>query len=367
LAAVVLLTGTVFTVHYLSRTTLSTQSSALSTAAPQALPLPDKPSLIVLPLVNLSGDPEQEYFSDGLTEVLTSDLSRISSLFVIARNSAFTYKGKAVKVQDVSKEMGVRYVLEGSVQKADQRLRINVQLIEATTGYHLWSEQYDRPLQDIFVLQDEIVQKIVTTLRLQLSLREQGFRVRKTTDNLKAYDTYLRGLEYFLRNTKEANVQARQLFEQAITLDPAYAEAYTGLGWTYGLGWLLQWSPDPQNLERAFELARQALALDDTLPGAHELLSWVYRRKHQPEHALAAAEQAVALAPNYDFAYIQLAESLIDLDRPAEAVRAAEQAMRLNPRYPSDYPIHLGRAWDGERVGGKRGIPGEKQIPFLFR
>jgi adenylate cyclase len=168
----------------------------------------------------MSKDPEQDYFSDGLTETLTGDLSTISSLFVIARNSAFTYRGKAVKVQDVGREMGVRYVLEGSVQKADQRVRITTQLIEAMTGYHLWSEQYDRPLKDIFALQDEIVQKIVTTLRLQLTLSEQGILQRKTTNNLEAYDYYLRGVEYWSRYTKEANVQARQMFEKAIELDP---------------------------------------------------------------------------------------------------------------------------------------------------
>ena len=184
----------------------------------------------------MSKDPDQEYFSDGLTETLTGDLSKISSLFVIARNSAFTYKGKAVKVQDVGREMGVRYVLEGSVQKADQQVRITTQLIEATTGYHLWSEQYDRPLKDIFALQDEIVQKIVTTLKLQLTLREQEYIVRKNTDNLEAYDSFLRGMEYYCRYTKEANAQARQMFERAIELDPQYAEAYALLagptGWT---------------------------------------------------------------------------------------------------------------------------------------
>ena len=180
LIAVLLLTGIVLTVHYLSRSTLSTQDSALRTRAPQALPLPDKPSIVVLPFTNMSGDPTQDYFSDGLTEVLTGDLSQISSLFVISRNSAFTYKGKAVKAQDVSKEMGVRYVLEGSVLKADQQVRITTQLIDATTGYHLWSEQYDRPLQDLFALQDEIVQKIVTTLKLQLTLQEQGYHRTQT-------------------------------------------------------------------------------------------------------------------------------------------------------------------------------------------
>src|SRR5712691_6435715 len=203
-----LIVGVIETVRYLARPSLSPQSSALVTQEAQpALPLPDKPSLVVLPFVNMSEDPKQDYFSDGLTEVLTGDLSKISSLFVIARNSAFTYKGKAVKVQDVGREMGVRYVLEGSVQRADQRVRITAQLIEAATGYHLWSEQYDRPLTDIFALQNEIVQKIVTTLKLQLALREQGYIARKHTDNLEAYDAFLRGVEYFGRLTKEANAQ----------------------------------------------------------------------------------------------------------------------------------------------------------------
>jgi TolB-like protein/DNA-binding winged helix-turn-helix (wHTH) protein len=184
-----------------------------STPSPSAaLPLPDKPSIVVLPFVNLSGDPEQEYFSDGLTEILTGDLSKISSLFVIARNSAFTYKGKAVKVQDVGREMGVRYVVEGGVLKADDKVRITAQLIDATTGYHLWSERYDRPLQNLFILQDEIVQKIVTTLGLQLRLQEQGWVVRKHTDSLEAYDYFLRGMESWYRFTKEANAQQQFSF-----------------------------------------------------------------------------------------------------------------------------------------------------------
>src|SRR6185295_7282294 len=192
-----------------------------------------KPSLVVLPFDNMSQDPAQDYFSDGITEDITTDLSRLSSLFVIARNSAFTYKGKAVKVQDVSREMGVRYVLEGSVRKANDQVRITAQLIDATTGGHLWSERYDRPLKDVFALQDEIVQKIVTTLKLQITLTEQGHIVRKTTDNLEAYDFLLRGLESGNRSTKEANAQARQLYEKAIALDPQYAEAYARLSRTY--------------------------------------------------------------------------------------------------------------------------------------
>jgi adenylate cyclase len=194
------------------------------------LPLPDKPSLVVLPFTNMSGDPEQEYFSDGITEDLTTDLSKLSTLFVIARNSAFTYKGKAVKVQDVSRELGVRYVLEGSVRKVDSRLRITAQLIDAPTGEHLWAERYDRPLPEIFALQDEIRQKIVTALRVKLTKEEQERFQRAPTDNLEAYDYYLRGMSYFSRLTKEANTQARQMLEKAIGLDSKYASAYALLG-----------------------------------------------------------------------------------------------------------------------------------------
>jgi adenylate cyclase len=183
------------------------------------LPLPDKPSLAVLPFTNLSSDPEQEYFSDGLTEDLITDLSRLSGLFVIARHSTFTYKGKAVKVQEVSRDLGVRYVLEGSVRKVGERVRITAQLIDAPTGHHLWAERYDRPLQDIFALQDEIVQQIVTTLRLQLTLQEQGVIVRKHTANLEAYDSFLRGVEYGWRLTKDDNARARQMFEKAVALE----------------------------------------------------------------------------------------------------------------------------------------------------
>jgi adenylate cyclase len=187
------------------------QGVAPTDSAP--LPLPDKPSIVVLPFDNLSHDPEQEYFSDGITEDLTSALSRLAGLFVISRNSASTYKGKPVKVQEVGKELGVQYVLEGSVRKADGQVRITAQLIDATQDHHLWTERYDRPLKDIFALQDEIVQKIVTTLKLQLMLWEQGVLVRKTTDNLEAYDFYLRGMEShwhaFYEVKKEANEQAR--------------------------------------------------------------------------------------------------------------------------------------------------------------
>jgi adenylate cyclase len=309
-----------------------------------ALPLPDKPSIIVLPFVNLSGDPTQEYFSDGMTEEITAALSRISSLFVIARTSAFTYKGKAAKVQDISREMGVRYVLEGSARKADEQVRIIAQLVDATTGAHLWSERYDRPLKDIFALQDDIVQKIVTTLRLQLTLWEQGVLVRKRTDNPEAYDYNLRGIEYFMRLTKAANTQARQLYEKAIELDPQYAEAYARLAWTYLGEWIWLWSLDPQTLEQAVALASKAITLDGSIAYAHALLGYVCLLKKQHEQAIAEGEQALILDPNFAIGHVILAEILILAGRLEDAVQLAKKAMHLDPRNGL-YSFQLGHAY----------------------
>jgi adenylate cyclase len=351
-----LIVGTIVAVRYLSRPPLSTQDSALRTeAAPAALPLPDKPSIVVLPFVNMSEDPGQEYFSDGLTEDLTSALSRLSSLFVISRNSASTYKGKAVKVQAVSKELGVQYVLEGSVRKADGQVRITAQLIDALQDHHLWTERYDRPLKDIFALQDEIVQKIVTTLKLQLTLWEQGVLVRKTTDNLEAYDAWLRGMESFVRawieTKKEVNERARQMFEKAIELDPTYAEAYTKLGMTYSNDWFLGWNRDPvHTVDRAFELGQRAITLDDSLPGPHQLLGWGYLWKKQHDQAIAEAQRAVTLDPNNADAYVALGTILTWAGRPEEAIGLIEKAIRLNPRNPALYLNNLGFAY---RLAGR--------------
>jgi TolB-like protein/DNA-binding winged helix-turn-helix (wHTH) protein len=333
----VLLVGVVVTVQYLSlRPSVPTED--LPVEQTLTLPLPNKPSIVVLPFTNLSGDPEQDYFSDGITEELITTLARFPSLFVIARHSAFMYKGKAVKIEDVGKELGVRYVLEGSVRRAEQQVRINVRLVDVLTGDHLWVERYDRSFSDIFTLQDEIVQKIVTTLKLQLTLEGQGHIVRKRTDSLEAYDYYLRGKESFQRFTKEGNLQARALWEKAIALDPQYAEAYSSLGWTYCAEWIWRWSQDPQTLEQALALAQQAVALDDSLPEAHEVLSWVYAQQQQYDQAIAEGERAIALDPNNADSYANQADVLNLMDRPEEALRMVEQAMRLNPRYP---PVYL--------------------------
>jgi len=266
-------------------------------------------------------------------------------LFVISRNSAFTYKGKAVKVQDVGKELGVQYVLEGSVRRANDHVRITAQLVDASTDSHLWAERYDRPLKDLFALQDEIVQKIVTTLKLQLTLREQGILVRKSTDNLEAYDAYLHGLESLNHATQEANAQARQLFEKAIALDPQYASAYAGLSRTLSIEWVYQWSQDPQTLERAFVLAQKAVALDDSLSGAQEVLAYAYLYKRQHEQAIAAAKRAVTLAPNDAEGFARLGLILNFAGRPEEAIGLIKKATHLNPRYPYNYLSQLGMAY----------------------
>jgi adenylate cyclase len=310
-----------------------------------ALALPDKPSIAVLPFVNMSGDPEQEYFSDGMTEDLITDLSKLSGLFVIARNSVFTYKGQVVMPAQVSRELGVRYVLEGSVRKADNRVRITAQLVDATTGYHRWAERYDRPLQEIFALQDEITQKIVTALKVQLTQEEQARFRRFPTHNLEAYDALLRGLESANRYTPETNAQARRMFERAIELDPQYAAAYVSLAWTYWVEWVFQWSRYPQTLERAFALAQQAVALDDALPVAHMVLGTVYLWNQQHDQAITAAERAIALDPNEAGGYDTLAEILTYAGRPQDAIGLMQTAMRLDPHYPFPYLWNLGHAY----------------------
>jgi adenylate cyclase len=219
------------------------------------LRLPDRPSVAVLPFVNMSGDPEQEYFSDGITEDLITDLSKISALFVIARISVFAYKGKAAKVQEVSRDLGVRFLLEGSVRKAGRRIRINAQLIDAVTGGHLWAERFDRELGDIFDVQDEIIQEIVTALSTNLTKKERDRLSHRDTNSVTAYDYVLRGMQSHYRFTKEGNDRAQELFQKAIEVDSSYAMAYAWLALAVLHSWTQGWDPDLQILPKAFELA----------------------------------------------------------------------------------------------------------------
>src|SRR5216684_492602 len=321
-----------------------TTTASISTTQSPALPLPDKPSIAVLPFTNMSGDREQEYFSDGITEDLITALSKLPVLFVVARNSTFTYKGKAAKVQQVGRELGVQYVLEGSVRKAGNQVRVTAQLADATTGDHVWAERYDRPLQDIFAVQDNIVQRIVTTLNLEFTLVHQGWQFARHTDNPEAYDDTLRGIEYLETPTKEGNLKARQMFEKAVELDPKYSTSYMDLGTTYWLDWVLQWSDDPSALDQALQLERQAIALDDSQPMAHTLLSGIYVFKKQYDQASAEAERTLALDPNSAGGYEALARIMDSTGKSAEAIGWAARARRAW-RLPKFCVLALNSPW----------------------
>lgn len=313
-----------------------------SSSIPAALlPLPDNPSIAVLPFVNMSGDKEQEYFSDGMTEDVITGLSKRSGLFVIARNSVFTYKGRPVKPEQVGRELGVRYVLEGSVRKAGNRVRITAQLIDATTGYHLWAENYDGELNDIFALQDGITQQIVMALAPKLTAGEQSGAGRQETNSIEAYDHFLRGFALFYEYRKESNAMARAMFDKAISLDPNYARACVWLSWAYFIDWEFQWTEGPDALDRSHESARKAVSLDNLLSEAHTVLGWTSLWKRQHEVALAELERAVSLDSNSEWANAFLAQVLNYAGRPDEAVGFAKRAMRLDPNYPPWLVFHL--------------------------
>ncbi len=360
-----ILVATVVLVQHLS---LRPPATSASIPAPgQGLPLPDKPSIVVLPFTNLSGDPEQEYLSDGIATDLITDLSRLPDLFVIDRNSAFTYKGKTVKVGDVGRELGVKYVLEGGLQKIGDQIRITTQLVDATTGDQLWAERYDCPLRDFFARQDQIVRRIVTTLNLEVDLSQRVVFVGSggRTTNPDAYDAYLRGKKYASSMTKEDYLKAQQMFEKAIELDPKCAAAYVSLGYTLRFQWNWLWNEDPDPLDHAFQLAKQAIALDESLASAHGLMSALYLSKSQFDQALGEAERAVALDPNSADSYNALAFVLDYFGRPAEAVAAAEKAMRLDPRHRDQYLIWVGLA-QTETGNYSKAIPTVKRFQASY-
>ena len=308
-----------------------------------AFPLPDKPSIAVLPFINMSGDPKQEYFSDGITEEIITALSKVPRLFVIARNSTFSYKGTPVKVQKVAEELGVRYVLEGSVRKAGDRVRITAQLIDAITGHHLWAERYDREMKNIFALQDEITLKILMALQVKLTEGEQRVLLGKGTNNLDAYLKLLQSGEHAVRFTNEDNVLARQLAEEAIALDPGYAMAYLRLSATHLMDLLYGSTKSPrESLRLAEELVQKTLALDANLAEAHAFLGRIYLTKRQHEKAIAEGERALAMAPNSAFIHAALAFTLRHAGRPEEAIALFKKAIRLNPIPPAWYFSGLG-------------------------
>ena len=305
-------------------------------AGPEAgrAPATEKPSIAVLPFDNISGDPEQEYFSDGITEDIITDLSKVSALFVIARNSSFTYKGQAVDVKHVARELGVRFVLEGSVRKAANRVRITAQLIDGASAGHLWAERYDRDLDDIFAVQDEVTRQIVEALKITLNADERDRIGGPRTDNVEAYDYVLRGRELFLRYTAEANAEARTMFEAAIALDPDFATAHARLAAVRFLEYTNGWNDaSDETLEDGLRSALTAVERDAGDPEAHWALSLGYTWKRDLDRAIAESETAVALDPNHAQAHASLGYILSYAGRADEAIENLRKALRLNPQH----------------------------------
>ena len=310
---------------------------------PSESALDEKPAIAVLPFVNMSDDPKQEYFSDGITNDVITDLSRFSNLFVIASNSVFTYKGKPVKVKEVGRDLGVRYVLEGSVQKVGDQVRINAQLIDAKSDHHLWAKRYDLKLNDIFAVQDEITKAIVTALEVILTENELEQEIHRYTDVIEAYDLFLRGRTY-LQGTKQTHLKARKLFDQAIELDPNFAAAYAEKSFTYFSSFIMPMSRNKKVIKAAVKTAEQAVALDDSLPLAYARLGWAYFAARRHKEAMTKGRRAVALGPNDAESHAQLGNLMNWTGNPEEGIVLIKKAMRLNPNYPYYYLFYLGHS-----------------------
>ena len=316
-----------------------------ATDAAVATTISKKPSIAVLPLANMSGDPEQEFFTDGLTEDIITELSRFHNLLVISRNSTFVHKGKAVKVQEVAREFGVDYVLEGSVRKAGDRIRVTVQLIDAETDRHIWAERYDRKLEDIFAIQDEMTRAIAATLPGRVEAATHDRARRKPTDNMAAYECVLAAKVLHHRSIREDNAEAQRLLDRALALDPGYAHAHAWKACVLGQTWVYDWCTDREAALRevAAEL-ETALALDDNDSDVHRILAALNLNREDHDQAAYHQERALALNPNYDLVVVQQGELLTWLGRPEEGIDWIKKAMRLNPYHPERFWNHLGRA-----------------------
>jgi adenylate cyclase len=289
----------------------------------------DRPSVAVLPFNNLSGDPEQEYFSDGITEDIITDLSKVSGLNVIARHSAFSYKGKAIKVQQIGKELGVNFVVEGSVRKAGARVRVTGQLVRCKDGGHLWADRFDRDLTDIFTIQDEITHAIVDQLKVKLLPQEKESIVRMPTDNVAAYTYYLRGREFWHRQTKHYFQLARRMFAKAVEIDPSYARAYAGIADCDSF--LVLYYNQKISLESIVAMADKALNLDEGLAEAHASRGFSLSLSQRFNEAVAEFERAIALEPNSFEAHYFYGRSCFAEGRMDEAVRLFERAAQITP------------------------------------
>jgi TolB-like protein len=322
--------------------------------ARMALPLPDRPSIAVLPFVNMSGDPEQAYFADGMTEDLITDLSKVAGLFVIARNSTFVYRGKTTDIREVAKTLGVRYVLEGSVRRSGTEVRVNAQLIDATTGGHVWADRYDGDLKNIFAFQDKVTRNVVAALAVELTKDDRERVARRGTGNAQAYDVFLKGWQHYLRQTPEDFRAAIVHFKKAVELDPKYGRAYAALAATYWEASTRFWDV-ALGFSRTHEARFQAeqflaKAMRDPTPLTHQVASAMLLHTKRHDEAIAEAKRAITSDPNDADGYVALANALSFTGRSSEALEQIERAIRLNPHYPPYYLYQLGLA----RFGMKR-------------
>jgi adenylate cyclase len=319
---------------------------AASTSKRRAdLSLTDKPSIAVLPFTNMSGESEQEFFADGLTEDIITELSRFHDLLVISRNSSFVYKGKAVKIQDVAREFGVNYVLEGSVRKVGNRVRVTVQLIDAETDRHIWAERYDRELKDVFAIQDEVTRAIVATLAGRVEAATHDRAKRKPTDNMAAYEYVLAAKVLHHRSTRADNAEAQRLLDRALALDPDYAHAHAWKACVLGQTWVYDWCEDRDaTFQKVAAELDTTLTLDDNDSDVHRILAALSLNRNNHDKAAYHQERALALNPNYDLVVVQQGELLTWLGQPEEGIEWIKKAMRLNPYHPQRFWSHLGRA-----------------------
>ena len=345
--AVVVIAGAVILYQFVLRPTPS--KTEVASKEKMAFSLPDVPSIAVMPFVNMSKDPDQEFLCDGITEEIITALSKVRNLFVISRQSTFSYKGKPVKVKQVSEELGVRYVLEGNLQRSGDRIRINAQLIDALTGHHLWAERYERDLKDIFALQDEITMKILTATQVKLTVGEQASTMEKYfrgKQGLDCYLKYLEGMKYFGGHNIEDNRVARRIAEEEIAMCPECPMGYGLMGRVQMMEYWFSSGRSPQeSIEKGMEMAQKALAMDDSIAGAHGLLSHVFYLKREYDKAIAEGERALALDPGGVEAQFIYARSLNYAGRTEEAIAMFQKAIRLNPFGSTLTFLHLGMSY----------------------
>lgn len=304
------------------------------------------PSIIVLPFENLGEAGDSGAFADGITEDIITDLSGLGGLRVIASNTAFTFKGKSVAAETLGNELGIDYVLDGSIRRVGDQVRVNAQLVDAETGFQRWAERYDRELSEVFTVQDDVTENIVEALALKLSTREVKRLTHRTTNILEAYDHFQEGQRLAKISTREANLQAQAAYRQAIEADPNYGRAYGALAYVMAYNYRRGWSDAPlQTLDRALELAKQAVALDDTIPQTSWSLGYVHLMRKEYEKAESAVKASVAVAPNYADGYGLLALISNALGEPEAAIAHIERGIKLNPYFTWDYPYNLGRAY----------------------